>query len=129
MKKKDRISALRSQMWEILNVLETTSYKEFEETHVPVVESGLLDIRSKLPMFPQSVITTVARRPAGQQKRRGAGGGAAAKRTAPATRTATQHEVVIIRTSESSSDSDVPESNIFWNESTRRMEYRSSGQS
>ena len=114
-------------MFEILNVLETTSYKEFDETHAPVVESGLLDIRSKLPVFPQRVLTTVARRPAGQQQRRGAGGGGTAKRVrggAAATRPSVARDDDVIIVSD-----DVPEANFHFNPMTRRMEYRSSGAS
>ena len=131
LKKKERISVFRSQMFEILNVLEATSCQEFDDTHAPVVETGLLDIRGKLPMFPQRVLSCVARRPAGQQKRRGAGGGGAAKRTAtlPAARTAAQQNEVVTISSSQTSDSDVPERNFHWNAMTRQYEYRSSGAS
>ncbi len=134
LKQKDRIATMKSQMWEILNVLETTAYKDFVDVHAPPVEAALLEIRSKLPVFPERVVTTVARRPAGQQKRRGGGGGGGgkAKKRTPAAgggggaAAAGGGRGAATRTP---SQSEVSESNIHWNEYTREFEYKSSGES
>ncbi len=130
LKQKDRISTMRSQMWEILNLLETTAYKEFVDTHAPAVEAALLDIRSKLPAFPQRVLTTVARRPAGQQKRRGRGGGGGKAKRAAAT--GSRRDVGGARTSirtaaAAVSHSDISDSHMHYNEYTREFEYMRSG--
>ena len=131
LKQKDRISTMRSQMWEILNLLETTAYKEFVDTHAPAVEAALLDIRSKLPVFPQRVLTTVARRPAGQQKRRsgGGGGGKAKRAAATGTRRGGGGARTSTRTAAAVSESDISDSHIHFNEHTRECEYRYSGES
>ena len=79
LKKKERIANIRSQMFEILNVLETIPPRDLEETHAPPVERGLIALREALPVFPMQVITTVAKRPAGQRPK---GSGASRKRAA-----------------------------------------------
>jgi hypothetical protein len=117
LKKKERIANMRSQCFEILNVLDTIPFKEFDEIHAPGVENGLLAIRQNLPVFPLRTTTTIAHRPAGQRKRAGRGGGGAA-----ATRPAVARDV-------DSDTDDVPEANFHFNPMTRMMEYRSSGAS
>ena len=131
LKKKERIANMRSQCFEILNVLDTIPYKEFDEIHAPGVENGLFAIRQNLPVFSLRTTTTIAHRPAAQRKRRGrGGGGAAAMRPAvggggaAATRPAVARDDDVIVVSD-----DVPESNFHFNPMTRRMEYRSSGAS
>ena len=113
-------------------MLETTAYKEFVDTHAPAVEAALLDIRSKLPVFPQRVLTTVARRPAGQQKRRGGGGGGGKAKRAAAT--GSRRDVGGARTSirtaaAAVSQSDISDSHMHYNEYTREFEYMRSGES
>jgi len=85
LKKKEKIATLRSQCFEILNVLETIPMDEFHSTLAPRVENDLLAIRQYLPAFPMNTRTTIAHRPAAQRKRQGAGGGGAAS-TRPAVR-------------------------------------------
>jgi len=130
LKKKERLGNLRSQMFEILNVLDTLSLEDFNETHAPSVETAVSAIRQSLPVFPLRTMSTVAKRPAGQKakgstrrKRAAApetggrgGGGAAATRPS----VALDDDTVV-----ADDASDVPEANFHWNPMTRRYEYRS----
>ena len=128
LKKKERIANIRSQMFELLNVLETIPPRELEEIHAPPVERGLIALREGLPVFPMQVITTVAKRPAGQRPK---GSGASRKRAA-ATETGTSvpqpnttSVVVINSNSEHEEEEELPLRNFRWNAYTREVEYRS----
>ena len=117
-------------MFEILNVLDTLSLEDFNETHAPSVETAVSAIRQSLPVFPLRTVSTVAKRPAGQKakgstrrKRAAApetggrgGGGAAATRPS-----VTLDDDTVV----ADDASEVPEANFRWNPMTRRYEYRS----
>ena len=134
LKKKERIGNLRSQMFEILNVLDTLSLEDFNETHAPSVETAVSAIRQSLPVFPLRTISTVAKRPAGQKAKGSArrkraaapetagrgGGGAVATRPSVAI-----DDVTVVGDDVSDVPEDVPEANFRWNPMTQRYEYRS----
>ena len=130
LKRKERMGKLRSQMFEILNVLDTIPPEDFNETHAPAVETAVLAIRQSLPMFPMRTVTTIAKRPSGQRPK---GGGASRKRAA-ATDTGTSlplpstTSVIVINSNSEHEEAPPapPERNIRWNAYTREMEYRSS---
>jgi hypothetical protein len=127
LKKKERIANIRSQMFEILNVLETIPPRDLEETHAPAVETGLIALREGLPVFPMQVLTTVAKRPAGQRPK---GSGATRRRTAtetgPAQPQPSRSVVVINSNSEhDEQEEEPPLRNFRWNALTREVEYRS----
>jgi hypothetical protein len=128
LRKKERIANIRSQMFEILNVLETIPPRDLEETHAAPVERGLITLREGLPVFPMQVITTVARRPAGQRPK---GSGASRKRAAateigtsqPRTPQLNTASVVVISSNSEHEDEVPPLRNFRWNACRRAVEY------
>ena len=125
--KKTRIANFRSQMFEILNVLETIPPRDLEETYAPAFERGLIALREGLPVFPLQVITTVAKRPSGQRPK---GSGASRKRAAatePGTSLPlpTTTSVVVISSNSEHEEEEPPLRNFRYNALTQRVEYRS----
>ena len=83
-KRRERIGVIRSNFFEILNVLETIPPEDFDATHAPSVEAAVFAIRQSLPMFPLRTITTIAKRPSGQSAK-GSGRRKRAAATSPGT--------------------------------------------
>ena len=67
--KAEKIAALKSRFFEAVNVLEAATSREDVDAFYTIIDTGVFDIKRKLPALPARTITTVARRPAAEPKR------------------------------------------------------------
>ena len=125
-KRRERIGVIRSNMFEILNVLETIPPEDFNVTHAPAVETAVFAIRQGLPMFPMRTVTTVAKRPSGQSAKGRGGRKRAAATETGTTQPCTGGTSVVVIDSNSEREEEVPW-DLRWNSVQRHWEHKSSG--
>ena len=53
-----------------MNALEAATSREDVDAFYTIIDTGVFDIRRKLPAFPARTITTVAKRPAAEPRRK-----------------------------------------------------------
>ena len=68
--KAEKIAALKSHFFETLNILEAATSRNDVDSFSAIIDTGVFDIKRKLPALPARTVTTVARRPAGEPKRK-----------------------------------------------------------
>jgi hypothetical protein len=68
--KAEKIAALKSRFFEAVNVLEAATSREDVDAFYTIIDTGVFDIKRKLPALPARTVTTVARRPAAEPKRK-----------------------------------------------------------
>ena len=68
--KAEKIAALKSRFFEAVNVLEAATSREDVDAFFTIIDTGVFDIKRKLPALPARTVTTLARRPAAEPKRK-----------------------------------------------------------
>jgi hypothetical protein len=68
--KLEKISGLKSHMFDVLNIIESTNVREDIDRFVKLGEDAMFALKRQLPNLPQRSRTTVARRPAGETQKK-----------------------------------------------------------